>query len=160
MDTPIAVNSCLQDKTMDTSTANDPCSQDSNEHYEQSHQPLDSTLPPNAPANSSPESLSIPTPQRISNIYLTFASFLWNQILSLPKDTFIYPAHDYRGFTVSTVGEEMQYNPRLTKDEETFKSIMENLNLPYPKMIDIAVPLNMACGLQDLSVTPVDASSN
>ncbi|KAB5511182.1 hypothetical protein DKX38_030168 [Salix brachista] len=64
MDTPTAVNSCLQDKTMDTSTTNDPCSQDSNEHYEQSHQPLDSTLPPNAPANSSPESLSIPTPQR------------------------------------------------------------------------------------------------
>ncbi|KAG5246162.1 persulfide dioxygenase ETHE1 [Salix suchowensis] len=83
-----------------------------------------------------------------------------SQIFSLPKETFIYPAHDYRGFTVSTVGEEMQYNPRLTKDEKTFKSIMENLNLPYPKMIDIAVPLNMVCGLQDLSVTPVDASSN
>ncbi|KAF9682839.1 hypothetical protein SADUNF_Sadunf05G0149900 [Salix dunnii] len=82
------------------------------------------------------------------------------QIFSLPKETFIYPAHDYRGFTVSTVGEEMQYNPRLTKDEEMFKSIMENLNLPYPKMIDIAVPLNMVCGLQDLPVKPGDASSN
>ncbi|XP_011044757.1 PREDICTED: persulfide dioxygenase ETHE1 homolog, mitochondrial-like [Populus euphratica] len=83
-----------------------------------------------------------------------------SQIFSLPKETLIYPAHDYRGFTVSTVGEEMQYNPRLTKDEEMFKSIMENLNLPYPKMIDIAVPSNMVCGLQDLSVKPVDASSN
>ncbi|CAK7346655.1 unnamed protein product [Dovyalis caffra] len=63
-------------------------------------------------------------------------------------------------FQVSTVGEEMQYNPRLTKDEETFKGIMANLNLPYPKMIDIAVPANMVCGLQDPSVKPVEATSN
>ncbi|XP_015575440.2 persulfide dioxygenase ETHE1 homolog, mitochondrial isoform X1 [Ricinus communis] len=83
-----------------------------------------------------------------------------SQIFSLPKDTLVYPAHDYKGFTVSTVGEEMLYNPRLTKDQETFKSIMENLNLPYPKMIDIAVPANMVCGLQDLSVKPVEALSN
>uniref|UniRef100_A0A5B7A5V7 persulfide dioxygenase n=1 Tax=Davidia involucrata TaxID=16924 RepID=A0A5B7A5V7_DAVIN len=74
-----------------------------------------------------------------------------SQIFTLPKDTLVYPAHDYKGFTVSTVGEEMLYNPRLTKDEETFKSIMENLNLAYPKMIDIAVPANMVCGLQDLN---------
>ncbi|KAI3803544.1 hypothetical protein L1987_31700 [Smallanthus sonchifolius] len=73
-----------------------------------------------------------------------------SQIFTLPKDTFIYPAHDYKGFTVSTVGEEVLYNPRLTKDEETFKSIMENLKLAYPKMIDVAVPANMVCGLQDL----------
>ncbi|KAD6794460.1 hypothetical protein E3N88_05378 [Mikania micrantha] len=75
---------------------------------------------------------------------------LYTLIFTLPKDTFIYPAHDYKGFTVSTVGEEMLYNPRLTQDEETFKSIMENLKLPYPKMIDAAVPANMVCGLQDL----------
>lgn len=74
-----------------------------------------------------------------------------SQIFALPKDTLIYPAHDYKGFTVSTVGEEIQYNPRLTKDEETFKSIMENLNLSYPKMIDIAVPANLVCGMQDLA---------
>ncbi|KAL7600107.1 persulfide dioxygenase ETHE1 homolog, mitochondrial [Lactuca sativa] len=73
-----------------------------------------------------------------------------SQIFTLPEDTFIYPAHDYKGFTVSTVGEEMLYNPRLTKDEETFKSIMENLKLSYPKMIDVAVPANMVCGLQDV----------
>ncbi|XP_021835870.1 persulfide dioxygenase ETHE1 homolog, mitochondrial [Spinacia oleracea] len=72
-----------------------------------------------------------------------------SQIFSLPEETMIYPAHDYKGFMVSTVGEEKQYNPRLTKDEETFKSIMENLKLSYPKMIDVAVPANMACGLQD-----------
>jgi sulfur dioxygenase len=73
-----------------------------------------------------------------------------SQIFTLPADTLIYPAHDYRGFAVSTVGEEKQYNPRLTKDKETFKGIMANLNLPYPKMIDVAVPANMVCGLQDL----------
>ncbi|KAL2245577.1 persulfide dioxygenase ETHE1 homolog, mitochondrial [Sesamum indicum] len=73
-----------------------------------------------------------------------------SQIFSLPKDTLVYPAHDYKGFTVSTVGEEMQYNPRLTKDEGTFKNIMANLNLSYPKMIDVAVPANMVCGLQDV----------
>ncbi|KAK0599843.1 hypothetical protein LWI29_009148 [Acer saccharum] len=74
-----------------------------------------------------------------------------SQIFTLPKDTLIYPAHDYKGFTVSTVGEEMQYNPRLTKDEEAFKNIMENLNLSYPKMMDIAVPANLVCGMQDLT---------
>ncbi|XP_060672473.1 persulfide dioxygenase ETHE1 homolog, mitochondrial-like isoform X1 [Ziziphus jujuba] len=83
-----------------------------------------------------------------------------SQIFTLPKDTLIYPAHDYKGFTVSTVGEEMLYNPRLTRDEETFRNIMENLNLPYPKMIDLAVPANMVCGLQDLSAKPVEAISN
>ncbi|KAH0464029.1 hypothetical protein IEQ34_006815 [Dendrobium chrysotoxum] len=81
------------------------------------------------------------------------------QIFTLPKETLIYPAHDYKGFTVSTVGEEMLYNPRLTKDEETFKSIMENLKLSYPKMIDVAVPANMACGLQDVAVKAEAASS-
>lgn len=73
-----------------------------------------------------------------------------SQIFSLPKDTYIYPAHDYKGFTVSTVGEEMLYNLRLTKDEDTFKGIMANLNLAYPKMIDVAVPANLVCGYQDL----------
>ncbi|XP_047958520.1 persulfide dioxygenase ETHE1 homolog, mitochondrial [Salvia hispanica] len=73
-----------------------------------------------------------------------------SQIFTLPKDTFVYPAHDYKGFSASTVGEEMQYNARLTKDKETFKNIMANLNLSYPKMIDIAVPANMVCGLQDV----------
>ncbi|KAL0337585.1 UNVERIFIED_CONTAM: Persulfide dioxygenase ETHE1, mitochondrial [Sesamum calycinum] len=53
-----------------------------------------------------------------------------SQIFTLPKHTLVYPAHDYK---VSTVGEEMQYYPCLTKDEETFKNIMSNPNLPYPK---------------------------
>ncbi|KAJ8898633.1 hypothetical protein K2173_004617 [Erythroxylum novogranatense] len=72
-----------------------------------------------------------------------------SQIFTLPKDTLIYPAHDYKGFSVSTVEEEMLYNPRLTKDEETFKNIMESLNLPYPKMMDKAVPANLVCGYQE-----------
>ncbi|KAL6144203.1 hypothetical protein ACLB2K_054898 [Fragaria x ananassa] len=82
-----------------------------------------------------------------------------SQIFTLPKDTLIYPAHDYKGFTVSTVGEEMLYNPRLTKDKEGFEDIMKNLKLAYPKMIDVAVPANMVCGLQDLSERPVESVS-
>ncbi|XP_010552160.1 PREDICTED: persulfide dioxygenase ETHE1 homolog, mitochondrial [Tarenaya hassleriana] len=81
-----------------------------------------------------------------------------SQIFTLPKDTLIYPAHDYKGFSVSTVREEMQYNPRLTKDKETFKNIMANLNLAYPKMIDIAVPANMVCGLQEDQDLPSKAN--
>ncbi|EPS72813.1 hypothetical protein M569_01941, partial [Genlisea aurea] len=71
-----------------------------------------------------------------------------SQIFTLPKDTFVYPAHDYRGFSVSTVGEEVEFNPRLTKDREGFKRIMADLKLAYPKMIDVAVPANLVCGLQ------------
>lgn len=74
-----------------------------------------------------------------------------SQIFTLPKDTLLYPAHDYKGFTVTTVEEEMLYNPRLAKDEETFKNIMKDLNLQYPKKIDVAVPANMVCGLQDVA---------
>ncbi|NP_001149538.2 Persulfide dioxygenase ETHE1 homolog, mitochondrial [Zea mays] len=72
-----------------------------------------------------------------------------SQIFTLPKDTLLYPAHDYKGFTVSTVEEEAAYNARLTKDKETFKTIMNNLNLSYPKMMDVAVPANLVCGIQD-----------
>ncbi|PAN29290.1 hypothetical protein PAHAL_5G214500 [Panicum hallii] len=72
-----------------------------------------------------------------------------SQIFTLPKDTLLYPAHDYKGFTVSTVEEEVAYNARLTKDKETFKTIMDNLNLSYPKMMDVAVPANLVCGIQD-----------
>uniref|UniRef100_A0A1D1ZJK3 persulfide dioxygenase n=1 Tax=Anthurium amnicola TaxID=1678845 RepID=A0A1D1ZJK3_9ARAE len=76
-----------------------------------------------------------------------------SQIFTLPKDTLLYPAHDYKGYTVTTVEEETKYNPRLTRDVETFKNIMENLNLPYPRMIDVAVPANFVCGLQDLPLS-------
>lgn len=70
------------------------------------------------------------------------------QILSLPGDTLIYPAHDYKGRTVTTVKEELALNPRLggAKTRDEFISIMANLNLPYPKQIDRAVPANQQCG--------------
>lgn len=70
-----------------------------------------------------------------------------SQILSLPGDYNLYPAHDYKGMTVTTVAEELKHNPRLTKTKAEFVEIMENLNLSYPKMIDKAVPANLICGL-------------
>lgn len=71
------------------------------------------------------------------------------QILSLPPDTLVYPGHDYKGCNVSTVKEEKLYNPRLSKTKEEFLQIMKDLKLPHPKQIDVAVPANMLCGIQD-----------
>ncbi|XP_059480488.1 persulfide dioxygenase ETHE1, mitochondrial isoform X3 [Neocloeon triangulifer] len=70
------------------------------------------------------------------------------KIFSLPENFKLYPAHDYKGLTETTVGEEKKYNARLTKSLKEFVHIMDNLNLPYPKMIDKAVPANKVCGLQ------------
>jgi glyoxylase-like metal-dependent hydrolase (beta-lactamase superfamily II) len=70
-----------------------------------------------------------------------------NKLFSLPEATIVYPAHDYKGWTSSSIAEEKRFNPRLagkTKDE--YVSIMQSLNLPNPKMMDVAVPANMACG--------------
>ncbi|KAF2899630.1 hypothetical protein ILUMI_06539 [Ignelater luminosus] len=69
------------------------------------------------------------------------------KIFTLPPATKLYPAHDYKGMTVTTVEEEKRLNPRLTKSLEEFIEIMDNLNLPYPKMIDKAVPANKVCGV-------------
>lgn len=74
---------------------------------------------------------------------------IWEQIFSLPGSCNIYPAHDYKGFTSSTVQEERTLNPRLTKTKAEFIDIMANLNLPYPKQIDRALPANLKCGCQD-----------
>lgn len=73
---------------------------------------------------------------------------LHNHILSLPADTLVYPAHDYKGRTVSTVKEETAMNARLGggKSRDEFIGIMANLNLAYPKQIDRAVPANLQCG--------------
>ncbi|CAK9017558.1 Persulfide dioxygenase ETHE1 [Durusdinium trenchii] len=71
------------------------------------------------------------------------------QIFTLPGETFICPGHDYKGRSISTVEEERRFNPRLTKSVEEFVQMMENLGLPYPKQIDVAVPGNMMCGVQD-----------
>ena len=60
----------------------------------------------------------------------------------------VYPAHDYKGDTVSTIGEEKQFNPRLrVKSIDEYVDLMNNLNLPNPKMMDVAVPANMRVGL-------------
>ena len=70
------------------------------------------------------------------------------KIFTLPGDTLVFPAHDYQNRHVSTVDQERERNPRLGcgKTLEEFIAIMENLNLPYPKRIDIAVPANRLCG--------------
>ncbi|KAI9999935.1 hypothetical protein NQD34_011778 [Periophthalmus magnuspinnatus] len=73
-----------------------------------------------------------------------------SKIFTLPDSCLVYPAHDYRGQTVSTVGEERKYNPRLTKTLEEFVDIMNNLNLSMPGKIDIAVPANLVCGLHQI----------
>lgn len=68
------------------------------------------------------------------------------KLFTLPDATHVYPGHDYKGRTASTVGEEKQYNPRLTKDVAGFKDLMDNLGLAYPKKIDIALPANLKDG--------------
>lgn len=70
-----------------------------------------------------------------------------SKIFTLPLNYKLYPAHDYNGRTVTTVAEEKALNPRLSKSLEEFVDIMNNLNLPYPKMIDTALPANQVCGL-------------
>lgn len=74
------------------------------------------------------------------------------QIFSLPDSCTVYPAHDYKGRTHSSVGDEKSSNPRLgaTKTKAEFVEIMANLNLDYPKKIDVAVPANMRCGVPDV----------
>ena len=72
---------------------------------------------------------------------------LFNKILKLPEDTLVYPAHDYRGNTVSTIGYEITNNPRLqVKNAQEYADIMNGLKLPNPKMMDVAVPANQALG--------------
>lgn len=70
------------------------------------------------------------------------------RLFTLPDDTRVWPAHDYRGNTVSTIGHEKRSNPRLAgRDRASFVELMGNLQLPKPKMIDIAVPANRNLGL-------------
>ena len=72
---------------------------------------------------------------------------LFDKLLRLPDPTLVYPAHDYKGWTTSTIGEERQYNPRLqVSSAAEYANIMNNLNLPDPRLMDIAVPANLACG--------------
>src|SRR3954471_13427409 len=73
---------------------------------------------------------------------------IFNRLLKLPEETLVYPAHDYKGETVSTIGEEKAFNPRLqVKSVDEYVELMNNLNLPNPKLMDVAVPANMRIGL-------------
>ena len=72
---------------------------------------------------------------------------LFGKLLRLPEQTLVYPEHDYRGWTVSTIGEERAHNPRLqVRSKEDYVRLMRGLRLPNPKQMDIAVPANLACG--------------
>ena len=73
---------------------------------------------------------------------------LFGKLLKLPDETLVYPAHDYKGETVSTIIEEKKFNPRLQVSSiDEYVEIMNNLNLPDPKMMDIAVPSNLNLGI-------------
>jgi len=78
---------------------------------------------------------------------------IFNKLLKLPDATLVYPAHDYKGDTVSTIGEERLFNPRLkVKSMDEYAELMNNLKLPNPKMMDVAVPANMRVGLHQEEV--------
>lgn len=76
------------------------------------------------------------------------------KLLTLPGETLVYPGHDYKGMTVSTISEEKRFNPRLQINSAAeYAAIMDNLNLPKPNKIDIAVPANLHCGLSTSGMT-------
>ena len=73
---------------------------------------------------------------------------IFNKLLRLPDETMVFPAHDYKGETVSTIAEEKRFNPRLqVKSADEYVDLMGNLKLANPKMMDVAVPANMRVGL-------------
>ena len=73
---------------------------------------------------------------------------IFNRLLKLPDATLVFPAHDYKGEMVSTIGEEKAFNPRLqVKSVDEYVELMNNLKLPNPKMMDVAVPANSKIGL-------------
>ena len=74
---------------------------------------------------------------------------LFGKLLKLPVDTLVYPAHDYNGMTVSSIGEEKRNNPRLqVADKQAYVDLMNGLVLDNPRLMDIAVPANRDCGLK------------
>ena len=73
---------------------------------------------------------------------------LFGKLLTLADETLVYPGHDYKGDTVSTIGEERRFNPRLQVESPAdYAAIMQGLNLANPKMMDVAVPANLRVGL-------------
>jgi sulfur dioxygenase len=78
---------------------------------------------------------------------------IFGRLLKLPDDTLVYPAHDYKGDTVSTIGEEKAFNPRLqVKSVDEYVDLMSKLKLDNPKMMDVAVPANMRVGLAQAEI--------
>ena len=72
---------------------------------------------------------------------------IFSKLLKLPEETILYPGHDYNGKKMSTIGNEKKFNPRLQVDNENeYEEIMNNLNLPKPKLMDINVPRNIKLG--------------
>jgi len=89
------------------------------------------------------------------------------RLFSLPDDTVVYPGHDYKGRWISNIAQERTGNSRVAgKTKEQFVDIMANLNLPKPKLIDMAVPANRYCGIdeeqenQDAEQRAEDSASN
>ena len=73
---------------------------------------------------------------------------IFGRLLKLPDETMVFPAHDYKGDTVSTIGEEKRFNPRLqVRSVDEYVELMSNLKLPNPKLMDVVVPANMHVGL-------------
>lgn len=80
-------------------------------------------------------------------------SSVTQKIFAMSDETLIYPGHDYQGRRVSSVMQEKLTNPRLAnKTREEFIAIMDALNLPKPKLIDLAVPANRKCGVDEADV--------
>jgi sulfur dioxygenase len=78
---------------------------------------------------------------------------IFHRLLRLPDETLVYPAHDYKGDTVSTIGEEKAFNPRLqVRSVEEYVEVMNNLRLGSPKMMDVAVPANRHQGLEQQEI--------
>jgi sulfur dioxygenase len=76
---------------------------------------------------------------------------IFNRLLRLPEETLVYPAHDYKGDSVSTIAEERAHNPRLkVRSVEEYEALMAGLNLANPKLMDVAVPANMRQGLDQV----------
>jgi glyoxylase-like metal-dependent hydrolase (beta-lactamase superfamily II)/rhodanese-related sulfurtransferase len=75
------------------------------------------------------------------------------RLLRLPEETLVFPGHDYKGDTVSTIGEEKRFNPRLkVRDASEYAALMASLHLPDPKLMDVSVPANMRQGLHQEEV--------
>jgi sulfur dioxygenase len=84
---------------------------------------------------------------------------IFGRLLRLPDETLVYPAHDYKGDTVSTIGEERRWNPRLqVKSVDEYVELMHSLKLPNPKMMDVAVPANMKVGLHQDEIVRRDCA--